>query len=174
MIATELFARMPGPLAMQILEHAYDTDKSLYRELLARLAKARRVHPPVLQRIPRSERHPWMVEMLSSPASIEPAYQCISGWLLATQATVLTDFLNAVGIAHDGRGCAESFPDEPPPAATIQRAVAVLLDRHPREIVIVYLHAFNGMPDTRWPELDAMLEKDPGLQFDPGPMVPHP
>lgn len=167
MIATELFAQMPAPLAAQILEHAYGADKYLYRELLARLAKARRVHPPVLQRIPRSERHPWMIEMLSSPASIEPAYQCISGWLLATQAPVLTDFLNAVGIAHDGRGCAEAFPAEPPPAATIRSAVAGLLQRHPREIAILYLHAFNGMPDTRWPELDAMLKDDPRLQFAP-------
>lgn len=168
MIATELFARMPAPLAMRILEHAYDANKSLYRELMGRLAKARRVHPPVLQRVPRSERHPWMIEMLSRPASIEPAYQCISGWLLETQSPMLIDFLNATGIPHDGHGCAETFPATPPAAATIRRAVADLLQRHPKDSAIVYLHAFNGMPDTRWPELDSMLQQDPALQFGPG------
>ena len=168
MIATELFARMPAPLAMRILEHAYETNRLLYRELLGRLAKAKRMHPPVLQRIPRSERHPWMIEMLSRSAHIEPAYQCISGWLLATQSQMLIDFLNATGVPHDGHGCAESFPAKPPPAEAIRRAVADLLQRHPKENVIVYLHAFNGMPDTRWPELDSLLQQDPALQFGPG------
>ena len=167
MIPTELFAKMPVPLAMQILEWVSGSEKMIYRELLARLAKSRRVHPPVLQRIPRSERHPWMIEMLSAPASIEPAFQCISSWLLATQQPILIDFLNAVGIAHDGRGCAEAFPEAPPAAAVIRRAVDGLLQRHPKDNAILYLHAFNSMPDTRWPELDGMLEKDPALQFGP-------
>lgn len=168
MIATELFAKMPAPLALQLLEHAYGTEKSLYRELLARLAKARRVHPAALQRIPRAERHPWMIELLSGPAAIEPAYQCISGWLIATQASLLTDFLNALGIAHDGRGCAESFPAEPPPSTAIRDAVTGLVQRHPKDTVILYLHAFNSMPDTRWPELDSLLQTDPALQFTGG------
>ncbi len=167
MIATELFARMPAPMAMQILDHAYVAEKPLYKEILARLAKARRVHPPVLQRMSRSERHPWMVELLSKPSSIEAAYQCISGWLLATQAPMLTEFLNQTGIPHDGRGCAETFPETPPPTDTIKRAVKNILEHHPKDAVIIYLNAFNGMPDTRWPELDAMLKDDPALQFSP-------
>lgn len=171
MIATELFARMPASLAIRILDHTYDFEKPLYKEIMGRLAKARRMHLPVLQRVPRSERHPWMIELLSKTAAIEPAYQCVSGWLLATQAPMLIEFLDQTGIRHDGRGCADQFPAKPPPSAIIRHAVKTILDHHPRESVIVYLHAFNGMPDTRWPELDAILKDDPNLQFPAGEAV---
>ena len=49
--------------------------------------------------------------------------------------------------------------------AKLAAAVETVLSKHPREVVIVYLHAFYEMNEARWPNLKALLESDPRLQF---------
>jgi hypothetical protein len=44
-------------------------------------------------------------------------------------------------------------------------AVEMLLVKHPREIVAVYLHAFSGLNEARWSNLAGMLDKDERLQL---------
>jgi hypothetical protein len=40
-----------------------------------------------------------------------------------------------------------------------------VLAKYPPEVVALYLHAFSGMNETRWPNLDALLENDPRLKL---------
>ena len=49
--------------------------------------------------------------------------------------------------------------------AKLNAAVEKLLATHPQEVVAIYLLAFDGMNEVRWPNLDALLQKDARLQL---------
>jgi len=40
-----------------------------------------------------------------------------------------------------------------------------ILAKHPKENVLVYLHAFNTMNECAWKNLDELLQTDERLQF---------
>ena len=47
----------------------------------------------------------------------------------------------------------------------VKAAVEKILADNKPEVVAIYLHAFNSMNDTRWENLDAILESDERLQL---------
>ena len=76
---------------------------------------------------------------------------------------MLTEFLGKLGIEHE-----EGMVDELPEAiddAPLNEAVDLLLEKYDRELVAVYLTAFNASNEKRWENLDAMLADDERLQF---------
>ncbi len=163
MQAHQFFASLPVELSLQIINAADTFDKPLYKELLAQLSKVRRTHPRVIERLPRSQRHPWIISMLSQLPASPLAFRCIVNWLLETQQPMLTQFLNALGVPHDGRGSVDEIPPEPEPAK-IDAAIAHLLEKFPPLHVAIYLNAFHHIsPD--WATLAARLRDDPSLQI---------
>jgi hypothetical protein len=159
----ELFGFMSPALALEILTYAYESDKPLYRATLGAVAEARKLRPVFLERQPRTQRHSTMIAVLSKPALELFTGNLIRGWLLKKHTAMLTDFLNALEIAHK-EGVVEDLPktmDE----TKLRAAIDGLLAKYPREAVSVYLHAFNDMNEADWPNLKAMLESDPRLQL---------
>jgi hypothetical protein len=73
---------------------------------------------------------------------------------------MICDFLDLLGIKHDGKGVVDNLPPEPAREALIE-AITKLLEKHPREVVAVYLHAFQAMDETGWSTLDEVLAADP-------------
>lgn len=159
----ELLGFMSADLAGEILNSAYELDKSTYRTTLAAVANARKVRPVFLERQPRAQRHVTMIATLARPAMEMAANNLLRGWLMSKHKTVLVDFLNTLGIAHN-EGMVENLP-ETVDDAQLKAAVESLLAGHPHEVVAVYLHAFNTMNETRWTNLEDMLRNDPRLQL---------
>jgi hypothetical protein len=162
----ELLGFMSPPLALDILTYAYETDKPLYRATLGAVAEARKLRPVFLERQPRPQRHAAMLATLARPSLDMVTANLIRTWLLKKHKQVLTDFLDALGIAHQ-----EGVVEDLPPAmddAKIRAAVDALLAKHPPEVVAVYLNAFNEMNEVEWPSLKTMLESDPRLQLGGG------
>jgi hypothetical protein len=162
----ELLGFMSPALALDILTYAYETDKPLYRATLGAVAEARRLRPVFLERQPRPQRHAAMLATLARPALDMVAANLIRTWLLKKHKQMLTDFLDALGIAHQ-----DGVVEDLPPAmddAKIHAAVEALLAKHPPEAVAVYLNAFNEMNEVEWPSLKTMLESDPRLQLGGG------
>ena len=159
----ELFGFMSPPLAAQILEHAYENHKELYRAALTAVAEARKLRPAFLERQPRAQRHQEMVAMFGRPRLELVAANLIRDWLMKKQKAMLTDFLDALAIAHQD-GAVEDLPatmdDE-----KLRAAVEKLLSKYPPEEVSVYLNAFFSMNQVRWPNLETMLKDEPRLQF---------
>ena len=159
----ELLGFMSPPLALDILTYAYETDKPLYRATLGAVADARKLRPVFLERQPRPQRHATMLTTLARPALDLVASNLLRVWLLKKHRQMLADFLDALGIPHQ-----DGVVDELPSAmdeAKVRAAVAVLLAKHPPEVVAVYLHAFSEMNTVGWPSLKPMLETDPRLQL---------
>ena len=87
----------------------------------------------------------------------------LRGWLLKKHTALLTDFLDALGVPHKD-GVVDDLPERMDDAK-LRSAVETVLAKHPAEVVMVYLHAFYEMNEARWPNLKAMLETEPRLQF---------
>lgn len=163
MTSVQLFATMSPALAADILEHAFAADKELYRAGLAAVAQARKVRPVFLERQPRAERFRFMATALGRPGMETVSANLIASWLIKKHNAMLVDFLNAAGLTHD-KGVVEDLPktiDD----AVLNPAVETVLARYPREIAALYLHAFHGLNDARWPNLEALLQTDPRLKL---------
>jgi hypothetical protein len=161
--AYELFGFMPAELSTEILERTFATNKELYRATLQAVAEARRVRPVFLEKRPRVDRHKDMVDMLSRPRMNVAAATLIRGWLISSEKALLIDFLDALGVQHT-EGTVDDLP-ESVEDEKLKGAIELLLSKHPREKVTVYLHAFDEMNEVRWPNLKAMLEQEPRLQL---------
>ncbi len=159
----ELFGFMSPALANEIVVFAHESDKPVYKATLAAVAQARHVRPVFLERQPRPQCHATMVAMLARPALDAAAGGLIRVWLLKQQKAMLVDFLNALGIKHED-GVVENLPAEMDDTK-LKSAVAVLLAKHPPEVVAVYLNAFNEMNEANWANLKTMLQSDPRLQL---------
>jgi hypothetical protein len=159
----ELLGFMSPALANEIVTFPYEADKELYRALLKAVADARRVRPVFLERQPRPQRHAAILATLTRPSMEAVAGNLIRAWLMKKHNGVLIDFLDALQVPHE-QGVVEDLP-ETMDDAKLQAAIEGLLARHPPEVVAVYLHAFNTMNETRWSNLEAMLQNEPRLQL---------
>jgi hypothetical protein len=159
----ELLGFMSPALAMDILTYTFENDKPLYRATLSAVAEARKLRPVFLERQPKPQRHATMLTTLTRPALDLITGNLVRAWLLKKHKAMLTDYLNALGIAHE-----EGVVEQIPPTmddAKLRAAVDALLAKYPQETVAVYLHAFNEMNEQEWPNLTAMLNSEPRLQL---------
>jgi hypothetical protein len=104
-----------------------------------------------------------MLATLTRPRLEAAASNLIRTWLLKKHAAMLADFLSSLGIAHKD-GVVETLPEKMEDEK-LKPAVDGLLAKYPREAVAVYLHAFNTMNETSWPNLNTLLDADERLQF---------
>ena len=159
----ELMGFMSPALALEIINYVYESDKPLYRTVLAAVAEARKLRPVFFERQPRSERHNAMLQTLARPSLDAVTGNLVRSWLLKKYKSMLCDFLDALGITHN-EGVVEDLPvtidDE-----KLRAAVETLLEKYPPEVVAVYLNAFHDMNEVDWPNLKVLLEGDKRLQL---------
>ncbi|MEC8929005.1 MAG: hypothetical protein VX705_07320 [Verrucomicrobiota bacterium] len=154
---------MSADLSSRILEDTAGDNREVYNATLAAVANVRRLRPADLKRQPRTARHKMILSILNKPGFEEAAGSLLRGWLLKHQVGLLTDFLDSLGIEHkDGvvDDLPASIPDE-----KMNAALNALLEKHEREVIIVYLHAFQSMNETGWVNLQDRLDNDDRLQF---------
>jgi len=154
---------MPSDLSLDALQWAYESDKLSYKAAIAAVSQARKVRPVFLEKQPRAERHAGMISTLARPSLDAAAGALLRAWLLGRHTAVVTDFLDSLGIANK-QGVVENLP----PAMEeekVKQAIEGLLARHRREVVIVYLNAFNGLNGPDWPALPKLLKEDARLQL---------
>ena len=163
MAAHRLFGALSPALASEILEFTFVNDKPLYRATLEAVAQSRKLRPVFLERQPRVERHAAVISALGRPTLGLAGDTLIRNWLVKQQSALLTDFLDALKIPHE-KGVLQDVPPSVEDAA-LQSAIEGLLARHPREIVALYLHAFQQMNEGGWANLDAHLQTDPRLRL---------
>jgi hypothetical protein len=163
MTSSDLFAGMPAALATDILEFNHANERRLYKAAIDAVAQARRVRPVFIERQPRAEQHALLIASLGRPQFALAADTLLRNWLLKKHSSILTGFLDALGIQHD-KGVVEDLP-KTVEDATLRAAIETLLGRHPHDVVAVYLIAFNSMNGENWTNLDALLKADARLQL---------
>lgn len=163
----ELLGFMSPQLALEILTYTFETDKAVYRSTLAAVAEARKVRPVFLERQPKTQRHAAMLSTLARPGLEMVTANLIRTWLLKKYKSMLCDFLDALGVAHK-EGVVDDLPAGVEDGKLVS-AVETLLGKYPREVVAVYLHAFQEMNEVEWPNLKTMLEADKRLELGEPP-----
>ena len=159
----ELIGFMSPKMANRILEDTQANNREVYRALVASMAQAQKMRPVFIGRQPKERRHKSFVQMLSRSGSEEHAGNLIRGWLFKEHKDVLTDFLGKLGIEHE-EGMVDDLPESISDDA-LNAAVELLIEKYDRELVAVYLTAFNASNENRWGNLDALLAEDERLQF---------
>jgi hypothetical protein len=159
----ELIGFMSPKMANRILEDTQANNREVYRALVASMAQAQKMRPVFIGRQPKERRHKSFVQMLSRAGSEEHAGNLIRGWLFKEHKDVLTGFLGKLGIEHE-EGMVDNLPESISDDA-LNAAVELLIEKYDRELVAVYLTAFNASNENRWGNLDALLAEDERLQF---------
>jgi hypothetical protein len=159
----EILGFMPQGVAQEILDHAFTSDKEVYRLTLKAVAEARKLRPVFFQRKPRAEQHREILATLCRPRLEAVASQLLCAWLLKAHPAMLADFLDSLGIPHE-RGVISQCPAAVEDAR-LNAAVDALLAKYPQEKVAVYLHVFDATSDAHWPNLAALLQTDARLQL---------
>ena len=159
----ELIGFMSPKMANRILEDTQANNREVYRALVASMAQAQKMRPVFIGRQPKERRHKSFVQMLSRAGSEEHAGNLIRGWLFKEHKDVLTGFLGKLGIEHE-EGMVNDLPESISDDA-LNAAVNLLIEKYDRELVAVYLTAFNASNENRWGNLDALLADDERLQF---------
>lgn len=159
----ELIGFMSPKMANRILEDTQANNREVYRALVASMAQAQKMRPVFIGRQPKERRHKNFVQMLSRAGSEEHAGNLIRGWLFKEHKDVLTGFLGKLGIEHE-EGMVNDLPESISDDA-LNAAVNMLIEKYDRELVAVYLTAFNASNENRWGNLDALLAEDERLQF---------
>ena len=159
----ELIGFMSPKMANRILEDTQANNREVYRALVASMAQAQKMRPVFIGRQPKERRHKSFVQMLSRTGSEEHAGNLIRGWLFKEHKDVLTGFLGKLGIEHE-EGMVDDLPESISDDA-LNAAVDLLIEKYDRELVAVYLTAFNASNENRWGNLDALLADDERLQF---------
>ena len=154
---------MSPKMANRILEDTQANNREVYRALVASMAQAQKMRPVFIGRQPKERRHKSFVQMLSRAGSEEHAGNLIRGWLFKEHKDVLTGFLGKLGIEHE-EGMVNDLPESISDDA-LNAAVNLLIEKYDRELVAVYLTAFNASNENRWGNLDALLAEDERLQF---------
>jgi len=166
----ELIGFMSPTLANEIIAFTFDEEKPLRTAIIQAVAEARHLRPAFVQRKPRTEQASMILSTLSRPNLDAAAGTLLRTWLVKKQASMLTDFLNALEIPNE-KGVVEDLP-ETVADEKLKTAVDLLLGKYPKESVVVYLNAFydmNGPGDSGgrpfWVNLKTMLESDSRLQL---------
>lgn len=154
---------MSPELATEIVSSTFENDRELYTATLTSVAEARKVRSIFLQRQPRDKRDRTVVQTLARPNMEMVAGALLRGWLIKNHQSLLETFLTALGIEHK-EGMVEELPEQVDDDK-VKAAVEKILENNAPEVVAVYLHAFNSMNDTRWENLDTILETDERLQL---------
>ena len=173
MKSTEIFAHLSPGLTEQVLGWLHSAEKPTYKVAVQTLATQRKLRPIFVERKPRAERHEWMKGALSRPAGEPIAANLIQMWLMGSQASLLCDFLDALGIEHDEHGGIDALPETPDPEK-LRAAVETVLTKHPAEIVAVYLQSFQTMDIAGWPVLGELLAQDARLHLPNATPAPAP
>ena len=160
----ELLGFISPDLSNRILSDSAQDNREVYEATLAGVAKLRRMRPQFIKSQPKIGRHKIIIDSLKRPAFEEVASQLLRGWLIKHQKDMLVQFLDSLEIEHEN-GVVEDLPDNVSEDA-LDKSIQVLLGNHDREVVILYLHAFQNMNDAGWSSLKKTLETDERVQFD--------
>lgn len=159
----EIIGFMPPALANEILDDVFVADKPLYKSISAEVASTLKLRPVFFEQKPRSERNKIILDVLTRPRMQTSAATLLRGWLVKSESEMLADFLNALDIPNKN-GVVEDFP-ETMETEKLNKAIDQLLEKYPREKVIVYLSSFSAMNDEPWEALTGRLNEDARLQL---------
>ena len=164
MKANEIFSRMKKETVRSVFQYLRDSERDAYTTCLGSLAATRKLRPVYVQKKPVTEQIDWLTRNIGLRTSGEVAENVLQIWLLKVHPELLTEFLDGLGIEHDGKGSADEIPEKIN-AKKLKKTVDSLLEKHDSELVAVYLHTFQTQRAGGWEEITKLIESNPDLSL---------
>ncbi|MBL9150832.1 MAG: hypothetical protein JNK37_00020 [Verrucomicrobiales bacterium] len=164
MKAHQIFQHSTPAFTRGIFHYLRTEQKEVYRTALATLAQGRKLRPIFVQKKSPEQQYEWLQKTVAMKGADGVCEHLLQLWLLKAQRDLLVNFLDGVGIAHDGDGAADDLPDEIDPAK-LKSTVEKLLAENDPELVRAYLHTFQLQKAGGWDEIRDLIESEPRLQF---------
>jgi hypothetical protein len=160
----EVFGKLSPELTNEIFSYLLEFEKPVYKAMVQNIASRRKLRPVFIERKPRQERHLWLHQALSLKSADDLTMQLLQIWLLGAQREMICEFLDSLGIEHDGKGVVDNLPAAPS-RDRLNDTISKLLEKRSPEAVALYLHAFQAMDETGWSILDEALATDPRISL---------
>jgi hypothetical protein len=160
----EVFGKLSPELTNEIFAYLLEFEKPVYKAMVENIASRRKLRPIFIERKPRRERHLWLQQALSLKSADDLTMQLLQIWLLGAQREMICEFLDSLGIEHDGKGVVDNLPAAPS-RERLNETISKLLEKRSPEAVALYLHAFQAMDETGWSILDEALATDPRISL---------
>ncbi|MGB0154177.1 MAG: hypothetical protein ACPGFB_09125 [Verrucomicrobiales bacterium] len=164
MKAFEIFQEISPETTHSVFQFLRDEQREVYTASLSSLAANRKLRPVFVQRKPAAAQIEWLAKNIKLRGSAEIAEHVMQLWLMKAHQDVLVQFLDGVGISHDGEGAAEDLPEALDPKK-VKSTIEKLLKDHDSEVVKIYLSVFQLQRSNGWDAISDVIAATPALQF---------
>jgi hypothetical protein len=131
--------------------------QTVQQQAEALLAKQLKARPVFIKRLPLERKAAYLArEMARNDYLCDAA---LSAYHFTGHRSMLTDFLNTVGIAHENGHYETVGSAEPPSTETLEKAIRQLLDKYRRLDVLIYLGALVVQDRQFWAHLRPIVER---------------
>jgi len=160
--AYQIFQNLSPELARDAFHYLRTEQKEVYQSAVASLAGQRKLRPVFIQRKPPEQQYAWLAKTTKLKSTDEIDQHLLQLWLLKAHQQMLIEFLDGIGIEHDGEGGADDLP-ESLDAKKLAKTVDTLLDSNDPELVTAYLYTFQLQTETGWTEITDLIASDDRL-----------
>lgn len=165
MKAYELF-RLLDTAELDELVRAACEDPEIPEKIAGGVLTYRKIPLRRFAKLREETRKAYVRRTLRDKQAADLALYVVSAALTRTQAGMISAFLDAVELAHEGPTLNVEGEIKEPAAKKLKGAVDKLLHAYGQREVALYLHAFASQPDVHWPALDERLESDAKLKVE--------
>ncbi len=116
-------------------------------------------------KLPEETRKAYVRRTLRDKQASDLSLYVLSAALTRKSAALISAFLDALELPHEGPSLSVEGEIPEPPAKKLKAGVDALLAGYKQRDVAIYLHAFASQPDVHWPLLDERLTSDEKLRL---------
>jgi len=164
MKAYQLVSAISPALRQEILQYVQKEANQSFIAALIQIGAQRKLRPQYFQNKSREEKAQWLNKQLELKMFDSFTEQILQLWLLKAKVPMLTAFLDATGIEHDGQGQVNDLPAEIE-KSKVEEGVAAMLKDNDAEAVALYLHLFQSQRPGGWASIAEVLENDEKLKL---------
>ncbi len=156
-----IFQKLDDETIDAFLDWMRNRERGVYRAALRELSALKKLRPQYMQQKPLTEQFAWLRKMLAWKPAETIADHLLQVWLVRRHEPMLVEFLNGLGINHNGHGVVEEALPETLDPEKLKAAVDTLFGKYSAGAVSVYLHMFQNQTEKGWAELQEVLDNDP-------------
>lgn len=165
MKAHQIFQAISPEQRLAIVSWTQKESKEAFRTALFQVGAQRKLRPQYFNTKNREQQADWLAENLKSKLCDGVTEQLLQLWLLRGKTAMLTTFLDAAEIKHDGEGQVDELPEDLDSKQVKAGVDAILKDNTPAEVAI-YLQLFQRQKEGGWPAIAKELEKRDELKLE--------
>jgi hypothetical protein len=158
----EIFRLLSADEVSALVEAACEDDE-LPEKIAGGVLTYQQIPLKRFSKLPEETRRAYVRRTLRDKRAADLALYVLSAALTRRHGDLISAFLDAVKLPHEGPSLTSEGEIAEPPRTVLAGGIDAVLGKWPARDVSLYLHAFAAQPDVNWPLLDAALASDARL-----------